>query len=108
MRFALDAEQRDFAASIDAALGAADVPAAVRAWAKGDTAPAAAVWNRLTDLGVTALLVPEKFDGLDAHPVDVVVACERLGHWAVPGPVAESVAVVAQVIQTVSAAPVLS
>lgn len=93
MRFALDAEQRDFAASIDAALGAADVPAAVRAWAKGDTAPAAAVWNRLTDLGVTALLVPEKFDGLDAHPVDVVVACERLGHWAVPGPVAESVAV---------------
>ena len=93
MRFALDAEQRDFAASIDAALGAADVPAAVRAWAKGDTAPAAAVWNRLTDLGVTALRVPEKFDGLDAHPVDVVVACERLGHWAVPGPVAESVAV---------------
>ena len=94
MRFALDAEQRDFAVSIDAALAAADVPGAVRAWAKGDTAPAAAVWGRLTDLGVTALLVPEKFDGLDAHPVDMVVACERLGHWAVPGPVAESIAVV--------------
>lgn len=93
MKFALDAEQRDFAASIDAALGAADVPAAVRAWTKGDTAPAAAVWNQLSELGVTALLVPERFDGLDAHPVDVVVACERLGHWAVPGPVTESLAV---------------
>jgi len=93
MKFALDSEQRDFAASIDAALGAADVPGAVRAWAKGDTAPAAAIWNRLSELGVTALLVSEKFDGLDAHPVDVVVACERLGRWAVPGPVTESIAV---------------
>lgn len=93
MKFALDSEQRDFAASIDAALGNADVPGAVRAWAAGDTAPARKVWARLSDLGVTALAVPEKFDGLAAHPVDLVVACERLGRWCVPGPVAESVAV---------------
>lgn len=92
MRFALDSEQRDFAASIDAALGAADVPAAVRAWADGDTAPARAVWARLSDLGVTALAVAEKYDGLAAHPVDLIVACERLGRWCVPGPVAESLA----------------
>jgi len=31
MRFELDEQQRDFAASIDAALGAADLPGAVRA-----------------------------------------------------------------------------
>lgn len=41
MEFAIDEQQRDFAASIDAALGAADLPAAVRAWSAGDTAPAA-------------------------------------------------------------------
>ena len=93
MRFALDAEQRDFAASIDAALGSADVPAAVRAWADGDTAPGRKVWNQLADLGVTALAVAEEFDGLAAHPVDLVVACERLGRWCVPGPVTESIAV---------------
>ena len=93
MRFALDAEQRDFAASIDAALGAADVPAAVRAWADGDTAPGRKVWNQLADLGVTALTVAEEFDGLAAYPVDLVVACERLGRWCVPGPVTESIAV---------------
>ena len=93
MRFALEPEQRDFAASIDAALGAANVPAAVRAWARGDTAPGHAVWERLADLGVTALAVPESFDGLGAHPVDLVVACERLGRWCVPGPVTESIAV---------------
>ncbi len=79
MKFALDEQQRDFAASIDAALGAADVPGAVRAWGRGDTAPGRKVWATLTDLGVTALAVPEKFDGIDAHPVDLVVALERAG-----------------------------
>jgi alkylation response protein AidB-like acyl-CoA dehydrogenase len=93
MRFDLDAQQRDFAASIDAALAAANVPSAVRGWADGDTAPGRKVWAQLADLGVTALAVPERFDGLDAHPVDLVVALERLGRWCVPGPVAESIAV---------------
>lgn len=93
MNFELDAQQRDFAASIDAALAAADVPGAVRAWANGDTAPGRKVWAQLADLGITALLVPERFDGLDAHPVDLVVASERLGRWCMPGPITESIAV---------------
>ena len=93
VQFALDQQQRDFAASIDAALGAADLPGAVRAWSAGDTAPGRKVWEQLANLGVTALAVPEKFDGIDAHPVDMVVAIERLGRWCVPGPVAESIAV---------------
>jgi alkylation response protein AidB-like acyl-CoA dehydrogenase len=93
MRFRLDQQQRDFAASIDAAMAAADLPAAVRAWAAGDTSPGREVWSRLSDLGVTALAVPERHGGLGAHPVDLVVALERLGRWCVPGPVAESVAV---------------
>lgn len=93
MKFGLTAEQRDFAASIDSALAAADVPAAVRAWSTGDTAPGRKVWAQLADLGVTALAVPEQFGGLAAHPVDLMVAFERLGRWCVPGPVVESVAV---------------
>jgi alkylation response protein AidB-like acyl-CoA dehydrogenase len=93
VKFALDEQQRDFAASIDAALGAADLPGAVRAWSAGDVAPGRKVWEQLANLGVTALAVPEKFDGIEAHPVDLVVAIERLGRWCVPGPVAESIAV---------------
>ena len=93
MKFDLDEQQRDFAASIDAALGAADVPAAVRAWSGGDTDPGRKIWSTLTDLGVTALMVSEEYDGIGAHPVDLVVACERLGYWGVPGPITESVAV---------------
>ncbi|MGV0801849.1 acyl-CoA dehydrogenase family protein, partial [Mycolicibacterium elephantis] len=87
MKFDLDEQQRDFAASIDAALGAADLPGAVRAWAAGDTTPGRKVWSQLADLGVTALNVAEKYDGIEAHPVDLVVAAERLGRWCVPGPV---------------------
>lgn len=93
MNFEIDEQQRDFAASIDAALSAADVPGAVRAWGDGDTAPGRKVWAQLADLGVTALMVPEKFDGIEAHPVDLVVALERIGRWNVPGPVTESIAV---------------
>jgi alkylation response protein AidB-like acyl-CoA dehydrogenase len=93
VRFELDEQQRDFAASVDAALASADMPAAVRAWSAGDTAPGRKVWARLADLGVTALAVPERFGGIEAHPVDLVVALERIGHWCVPGPVTESIAV---------------
>lgn len=93
MEFILDEQQRDFAASIDAALGSADLPGAVRAWAAGDTKPGLKFWEQLANLGVTALMVPEKFDGIDASPVDLVVACERMGRWCVPGPVTESIAV---------------
>lgn len=93
MKFDLDEQQRDFASSIDQALGAADVPAAVRAWSAGDTGPGRKVWSTVADLGVTALMVPEEYDGIGAHPVDLVVAAERLGYFGVPGPVTESIAV---------------
>jgi alkylation response protein AidB-like acyl-CoA dehydrogenase len=93
VKFELDDQQRDFAASIDGALAAADVPAASRAWSAGDRGPGRKVWATLADLGVTALAVREEFDGIGAHPVDLVVAAERLGYWGVPGPVAESIAV---------------
>ena len=100
MRVELDEQQRDFAASIDAALGGADLPGAVRAWSAGDVAPGRKVWEQLANLGVTALAVPERFDGIEAHPVDLVVALERLGRWCVPGPVAESIAVAPVLLAT--------
>ena len=93
MRFELDDQQREFAANIDGALRAADVPTAIRAWSTGELGPGRKVWATLAELGVTALAVPEEYDGIGAHPVDLVVAAERLGYWGVPGPVTESIAV---------------
>jgi alkylation response protein AidB-like acyl-CoA dehydrogenase len=94
MRFVLTDEQRQFGAAIHELLADADVPAAARAWADGDHEPGLAIWRALTRAGVTALAVPESAGGLGASPVDLVVACEELGHHPVPGPVAESVAVI--------------
>ncbi|SNT09463.1 acyl-CoA dehydrogenase family protein [Rhodococcoides kyotonense] len=94
MRFALDTHRLDFAASIDAMLGAADVPRISRSLAAGDIGPVRALFRSLADLGVTGLTIDAEHDGIGAEPLDVVVALERLGRWAVPGPVVESLVAV--------------
>jgi alkylation response protein AidB-like acyl-CoA dehydrogenase len=93
MRFVLDDEQRQFAASLDGLLTGSDVPEVARRWADGDTEPGRALWKQLAEVGVTALAVPEEHGGLPADAVDLVVALEELGRHAVPGPVVESLAV---------------
>jgi alkylation response protein AidB-like acyl-CoA dehydrogenase len=98
------AEQQQFGAALHELLGAADVPGAARAWAAGDRAPGLAVWRQLAGLGVTGLAVPERHGGAGASPLDLVVACQELGHHAVPGPVAESLAAVPVLLAGLSAA----
>ena len=105
MRLAGPAEQEQFAESLHDMLAAADGPAAARAWAAGDRAPGLAAWRALATLGVTALAVPERAGGLGASFTDVVVACEEIGHHALPGPVAESVAAVPVLLAALPASP---
>ncbi|MEZ5151463.1 acyl-CoA dehydrogenase family protein [Rhodococcus zopfii] len=102
MRFALDESHEDFAASIDALLTKSDMPAVIRAWNTGDTAPGLKVWQRLAETGVNGLLVPEEHDGLGADAIDLVVAVEQLGRHAVPGPVVETVAVAPALLAAVA------
>lgn len=104
MRFTLSGEQRDFAAAIGDLLTGADVPGAARAWATGDHRPGLAIWQALAKTGVTALAVPEHFGGLGATVVDLVIACEELGRQPVPGPIAESIAVVPRLLSGLSSA----
>ena len=92
MRFALTDEQRGFGDSLGDLLRASDVVAVARSWAKDDTAPGLALWRRLADQGLCALVVPEASGGLGGHPVDLAVAFEQLGRHAVPGPWVESAA----------------
>ncbi|MEU7907158.1 acyl-CoA dehydrogenase family protein [Actinoplanes sp. NPDC049118] len=94
MRLAPSPEQEGFAAVLHDLLTAADLPAAAARWSDGDHAAGRAVWARLAEAGVTGLAVPSRWGGLDAGPADLVIACEELGHHALPGPVAESVAAV--------------
>lgn len=90
MKFALDTEIKDFAASVDEMLGRADVPSAIRAWSDGDTAPGLAVWDKLDQQGVFGLLCEEQSGGMGATAVEGVAIAEVLGRHGVPGPVVES------------------
>ncbi|ALV36309.1 acyl-CoA dehydrogenase family protein [Streptomyces sp. CdTB01] len=92
MRFLLDAEQRAFAASLDARLTAADTPSVVRDWSRGEHGSGRALWRRIADAGVFGLAIPEEHGGLGPRPVELVVAFVELGRHAVPGPLAETVA----------------
>ncbi|MFE9672746.1 acyl-CoA dehydrogenase family protein [Streptomyces sp. NPDC006259] len=93
MRFLLDSEQRDFARSLDALLGASDTPAAIRDWSRGEHGRGRALWSRVAEAGVFALAVPEEYDGLGLRPLELAVAFVELGRHAVPGPLVETVTV---------------
>jgi hypothetical protein len=90
MRFGLSGEQGQFARSLHDLLTDAGTPGIARAVARGDLAGGRTVWKQLAEVGVPALLVPQRWGGLGAGHDDVVVAFEELGHHAVPGPVVES------------------
>ncbi len=94
MDFALSVEQQQFASAVHGALSTADCPAAARNWAAGDRGHGLKIWRSLAESGVTALAVPAEFGGPGAELIDLVIACEEIGHHAVPGPVAESLAAV--------------
>ncbi|MFG5719738.1 acyl-CoA dehydrogenase family protein [Streptomyces murinus] len=92
MRFLPDAEQRAFTDALGALLTAADTPAVVREWSRGEHARGRALWARLGAAGVFGLAVPEEYGGAGRHPVELALAFVELGWHAVPGPLVETVA----------------
>ncbi|RNL59995.1 acyl-CoA dehydrogenase [Nocardioides marmoriginsengisoli] len=97
MKFELTDEQIGFGEAITALLRSSDTVAVARSWADGDHAPGVALWGRLADLGLTALVAPEDDGGLGGTLVDLAVAFEVLGHELAVGPWIESAALVPQV-----------
>ncbi|HET6153576.1 MAG TPA: acyl-CoA dehydrogenase [Marmoricola sp.] len=96
MRFELTEDQVAFADAIASLLRSSDSVAVARAWAAGDTAAGVALWRRLSDLGVTALVAPEDEGGLGGSLVDLAVAFEALGFGLAVGPWIESAALAPQ------------
>jgi alkylation response protein AidB-like acyl-CoA dehydrogenase len=92
MRFELTEEQHGFARALDDMLDRAGTAKVARAWAAGDHEPGRALWARLADQGVCALVVPEQAGGMGGTDVDLVVAHEALGHHLAVGPWIESTA----------------
>ncbi|WP_329194434.1 MULTISPECIES: acyl-CoA dehydrogenase family protein [unclassified Streptomyces] len=93
MRFLPTDEQRDFARTLRALLGAADVPAAVRAWGAGAHGPGRALWARAAGTGLFALAADEAYDGLGPLPVETAFGFVEWGRSGMPGPAVETAAV---------------
>ncbi len=105
MYFTLSPEQRQFSANLHRILTASNALHSARRWAAGDREPGLTIWRSLAGAGVTALVIPREFGGLAAHPVDLLVACEELGHHGLPGPVAESLGAVPQLLTAIATTP---
>jgi alkylation response protein AidB-like acyl-CoA dehydrogenase len=97
MDFRPTPEQAGFAQSLTELMARADAVRVARAWAAGDHDPGTALWKRLADQGVTALVAPEDDGGLGGTAIDLVVAFEVLGHQLAVGPWIESAALAPQV-----------
>ncbi len=104
MQFTMSAEQRQFSNSLHLMLTAADATHSARRWLAGDRERCRALSRTLAEAGVPALAIPPRFGGLGADPADLLFACRELGHHAMPGPVAESVAAVPTLLAALTGA----
>lgn len=94
MDFLLTDIHADLAQTVDGIVSRAGGVSIARAWAEaGDTSAAFDVYRQLAEAGITGLLVPDEEGGSGAGAVEMVAAVERLGYCALPGPVAETFAV---------------
>lgn len=98
MDFLLDSTHTDLADAVDAITSRAGGVTVARAWSEGDRAPALAVYRQLAENGITGLLADDALGGSGAGAVEMIVAVEQLGRCALPGPVAETFAVVPAVL----------
>lgn len=103
MDFLLDTSHTDLAAAVSAIADRAGGIAVARAWADGDHDPALDVYRQLAETGITGLLIDEAYGGSGAGAVEMVVAVEVLGRVCLPGPVAETFAVVPAALDAVAA-----
>lgn len=98
MDFRLTEEQLGFGKALTELLTNAQTTEVARQWAEGNTEPGLALWNRLAEQGVCALIVPEEAGGMGATPTDLIVAFEALGNQLAVGPWIESAAFLPKVL----------
>ncbi|MGB6244575.1 acyl-CoA dehydrogenase family protein, partial [Gordonia sp. (in: high G+C Gram-positive bacteria)] len=94
MDFLLNDIHTDLAATVAAIGEKAGGSTIARSWSEGDRAPALAVYRQLAEAGITGLIVDDALGGSGAGATEMVVAAEQVGRFALPGPVAETLAAV--------------
>lgn len=77
-------------------------PEAIRATWETDTGRSEAAWGQLTELGLTAMTVPEEFGGLGMNEVDFVLLAQECGYVALPEPLVHTVLIAVPLINALS------
>lgn len=95
MRFAFTEDQLLFAEGLRDMLSKECPPSLVRGVWEDGSGHSPALWAQLAEMGVLSMLVGEDAGGMGGTEVDLVLLLEELGRAAVPGPVIETMAVVA-------------
>ncbi|MFM9377643.1 acyl-CoA dehydrogenase family protein [Gordonia sp. VNK21] len=108
MDFLLDDMHTDLAQTCATITERAGGPELARSWAEGEREPALAVYRQLAESGITGLVVSEDHGGSGAGATEMVVAAEQLGRACLPGPVAETVAVVPTALVAAGASAALT
>ena len=95
MKFSFTDDQRMFAEGLrDLLVNECPTSLVREVWEDG-SGHSPALWNRLAEMGVLSILVPEQFGGMGGSYVDAVLLFQELGRAAAPGPVLETMAVAA-------------
>ena len=96
MHFGLDDEAQALRDGVRDLLAGACTPATIRAaWPAGNAVDVDRLWGALGELGLLGLIVPESVGGLQLSPLVAVATLEEAGYAGVPGPLVETVTVVA-------------
>lgn len=98
MNFALSEDQLLFKQTIRKLFDQYGQTDITRKWIDGEENLLSEVYERLAELGATAVTVPEAFDGLGLGMLDLVPIGEELGRAMYPSNFAETAAFVAKII----------
>ena len=91
MEVALTEDQQELAGTLRALLAKQADSGAVRAAMASESGYDEALWTTLTEqIGVAALAVPEKYDGVGASLMETAVALEEIGRSLAPSPLLAS------------------
>ncbi|MFC9977300.1 acyl-CoA dehydrogenase family protein [Spirillospora sp. NPDC127200] len=93
MRFSFTQDQRLLAEAVREVLEKTCPPEAVRSGPRPGPG-----WKALAEVGLLGAHIAEEHGGLGLTPLDTVLAFEETGRFAVPGPLAETVAVAPLVV----------
>jgi len=93
MRFTFDEDQLMFQTSARDFLAKECTPEQIRELWHSDSGRSTARWQKLAEMGVLGILVPESHGGLGMNEIDMVLPLEETGAVALPEPVVESAVV---------------